>query len=136
MYAAEYGTDWETLTADEAIERAYALGVALTLGERHADELDRLIGAAGTADDRALVRLAYDKGRSRGRTARTEASDAEDAWASVVNDEEREPVEIKDERELPPALRQLPLLRGPGDGLARVRLPRFLLRGGRGPNHR
>ena len=128
MYAGEYGTEWTELTADEAIERAYALGVAQTLGEVHEGELDRLVDAVGTADDRALVQLAYDKGRSRGKTARIEAGGAEEAYESVVNEEEREAVEIEDERELPRSLRRLPLLERPGDGLDRVRLPRFLLR--------
>lgn len=128
MYAGEYGTDWSSIDADEAIERAYALGVARTIGETHAGELDRLIDAVDTADDRALVRLAFDKGRSRGRTARTEADEAEDAWSSLVNDAEREPVTVEDTGELPAALRRLPLLRGPGDDLDRVRLPKFLTR--------
>ena len=33
LYEREYGTDWTTLDKDEATERAYALGVAESLGE-------------------------------------------------------------------------------------------------------
>lgn len=128
MYAEDYGTDWQRLSADEAIERAYALGVAHTLGEQHEGELDRLREAAGTADDRALVQLAFDKGLSRGMTVRTEAADADDAWTSAFSTDEREPVVITDPQDLPPALKRLPLLQGPGDGLDRVRLPKFLTR--------
>lgn len=128
MYASEYGTDWSSLEADDAIERAYALGVADTLGETHAGELDRLLEAVDTPDDRALVQLAFDKGRSRGRTARSAATDAEDAWSSVVNDAERERITVTEREELPAALRRLPLLQRPRDGLDRVRLPKFLTR--------
>ena len=128
MYDREYGTDWSVLSADEAIERAYALGVAETLDEHHDGELDRLVAAAGSAHDRSLVRLAYDKGRSRGMQAAERGQDDRTVWTDLVNDAERETVAVSRPRRLPPALRSLPLLDPPGDGLDRVRLPRFLLR--------
>lgn len=128
MYDAEYGTGWTVLTAEEAIERAYALGVAETLGERHPDELERLVDAAGSAHDRSLVRLAYDKGRSRGMQAASTERDDSEVWAGLVNDVERERIAVSRPRKLPPALRSVALLDPPGDGLDRVRLPRFLLR--------
>ena len=128
MYASEYGTDWAEIDVDEAIERAYALGVGETLGEGHDGELGRLLDVAGTAHDRAMVRLAYDKGRNRGREATGGDDRPETVWSDLVNDEEREPVAIERDRDLPRALRSLPLLEPPGDGLDRVRLPRFLLR--------
>lgn len=127
-YEAEYGTDWETLEAEEALERAYALGIAETFGEAVPGELDRIRDAVGTAHDRALVQLAYDKGRSRGRTVRPEADSDSAAWSTLLDASEREPVPIADERDLPPALRGLPLLDPPADGLDRIRLPRFLTR--------
>lgn len=128
MYDAEYGTEWAAIETDEAIERAYALGVAETLEETHPGELDRLLDAADTAHDRAMVQLAYDKGRNRGRVASGESTDAETVWSDLVNETERERVTVSRERDLPAALQSLPLLDPPGDGLDRVRLPRFLLR--------
>lgn len=129
MYDAEYGTGWSALTPDEAIERAYALGVSETLGEHHDGEFDRLLGEADTAHDRAMVRLAYDKGRNRGRSAAAEPSaDTETVWTDLVNDAEREPVTVSSNRELPAVLRSLPLLEAPRNDLDRVRLPKFLLR--------
>lgn len=128
MYADEYGTDWQAPEFDRVLERAYALGVSESLGEVHEGELERLVGEADSAHDRSLVRLAYDKGRSRGLEASPEDRDDRSTWESLVNEEERERVAIDDRRELPPSLRSLPLLEPPGDGLDRVRLPRFLLR--------
>lgn len=128
MYSDSYGTDWDDLDAQAAIERAYALGVSESLGETHADELDRLIDAVDTADDRALVRLAYDKGRSRGQTARAESETPESAWTTVVDEADREPVTVSGPQDLPPALRSLPMLDSPGDDMDRIRLPKFLTR--------
>lgn len=128
MYDTEYGTDWSVLSAEQAIERAYALGVAETLGEEHPDELERLVEAAGSPHDRSLVRLAYDKGRSRGMKAAASEEDDREVWTGLVNDVERERIAVSRPRTLPPALRSVALLDPPGDGLDRVRLPRFLLR--------
>lgn len=131
MYADEYGTDWTELEAGEAIERAYALGVAETLGQTHPDELDRLIDAVASAHDRSLVQLAYDEGRSRGLKATAESAPSDDddgVWSSLVTEEEHEMVTVSDARQLPPALRSLPILDPPGDGLDRIRLPKFLTR--------
>lgn len=128
MYDDEYGTDWGEIDTDEAIERAYALGVAETLGETHDDELKRLVDAVNSAHDRSLVRLAYDKGRSRGMSAQPETEDDQSVWSDLVNEEERRRVTVSDPRELPPSLRSLPLLDPPRDDLDRIRLPKFLTR--------
>lgn len=128
MYETEYGTEWSGIETAEAIERAYALGVAETLGEQHPDELERLRGVAETPRDRAIVQLAYDKGRNRGSKASTSSDDADTVWSDLVSESERETVTVSRERDLPSALRSLPLLGPPGDDLDRVRLPKFLLR--------
>lgn len=127
MYLDEYGTEWDRLDVESAIERAYALGVAETLGEAHPGEFDRLTEAVGSAHERALVELAYDKGRNRGREAPTD-TDTETVYAGLVNDDERERVTVTRTQDLPKALRSLRLLEPPADGLDRIRLPRFLLR--------
>lgn len=63
-YEEEYGTDWNALGNDEAIDRAYALGVAAALGEEHPTELDRLRQAMDSAYDRSVIDLAFDEGRT------------------------------------------------------------------------
>lgn len=128
MYDSEYGTEWDAIDTAEAIDRAYALGVAETLGEAHPGELARLQAVADTAHDRAFVQLAYDKGRNRGDAASSNPDDADTVWTELVTDVDREPVPVSLGRNLPPALRSLPLLDRPKDGLDRVRLPKFLLR--------
>lgn len=128
MYETEYGTGWDELEAEEAIERGYALGVAETLEESIPGEIERLIDAVESAHDRALVRLAYDKGRSRGKVARSSTDDSETVWSDLLDESERESVDVTSHRDLPPALRGLPLLDPPDDGLDRVRLPKFLTR--------
>ena len=128
MYADEYGTDWDDVGIDEALERAYALGVAGSLGEVHEGELERLVDAVGSPHERSLVRLAYDKGRSRGQSAPPEEPSDRSTREPLVSDEERERVVVDDRRALPPSLRSLPMLEPPGDRLERLKLPRFLLR--------
>lgn len=85
-YEAVYGTDWVTLEVDEAIERAYALGVAAALGEHHSQELEALRGVADSAYERSVVDLAYDEGRTAGRKA--DPDDASSVWSTLVEEGE------------------------------------------------
>jgi len=64
MYEQRFGTDWETVDRQEAIVRAYAVGVASRLGEEYSDELERLEAQIDTSYDRSFVTLAYQKGRT------------------------------------------------------------------------
>jgi len=60
MYEAVFETDWESLTRENAMFRAYALGVDAALGNDHPEELTRLVRETS----RTLVQLAYDEGKS------------------------------------------------------------------------
>lgn len=84
MYEETLGTDWDRLEHDEAIRRAFALGVAEGFGSAPAGELDRLAAQVPGRYGRSLVELAYDEGRTKGRTPRP-GSD-EEVWADLVMD--------------------------------------------------
>ena len=84
-YERAYGTDWETLDKDEAIDRAYALGVATTLGEYHPDELDAIRAEMDSAYDRSVVELAFDEGKNEGRELTGDGSGADQrVWTELV----------------------------------------------------
>lgn len=85
-YERAFGTDWEALTENEAVDRAYALGVAASLGEYHPDELDAIRDQVDTAYSRSLVDLAFDQGKSEGTaTEDTMDSDDEDeVWEDLI----------------------------------------------------
>jgi hypothetical protein len=81
-YERVYGTDWEELDEDEAIDRAYALGVAASLGEYHREELEAIRGEMTTAYNRSVVDLAFDEGKNEGREVESEES--ETVWNELV----------------------------------------------------
>jgi hypothetical protein len=80
------GTDWDALTRDDAIERAYALGVsAAVLAEYHPDDRDRIRGEMDSADDESVVDLAFEEGKTEAREYRATArDDGPPAWAALV----------------------------------------------------
>jgi len=83
-YEAEFGTDWESVDREEALRRAYALGVAAHLGDDHPEEFERVRAAAETAYDRELIDLAYEEGESKAATARAQGADTDaDIWEAV-----------------------------------------------------
>lgn len=97
-YERAYGTGWDALDKDEAIDRAYALGVAAALGEYHPEELDAIRAEMDTAYDRSVVELAFDEGKNEGRDVDVEESNGDSkVWAKLV---EGETVAV-DEDELP-----------------------------------
>ena len=85
-YERVYGTDWEELDENEAIDRAYALGVAASLGEYHRDELEAIRDEMTTAYNRSVVDLAFDEGKNEGREV--EAEESETVWNELVIGEE------------------------------------------------
>ncbi|MFW6265156.1 MAG: hypothetical protein ACOC2A_00085 [Halanaeroarchaeum sp.] len=60
MYETAFDVDWVTLSREDAMLRAYALGVDAALGNDHPEEVDRL----SRETSRPLVQLAYDEGKS------------------------------------------------------------------------
>ncbi|WP_302082749.1 hypothetical protein [Salinibaculum rarum] len=88
-YERAYGTDWGTIDKDEAIDRAYALGVAASLGEYHPDELDRVREEMDTSYNKSVVDLAFDEGRNEARELDADAGEdaADPVWSELVEGE-------------------------------------------------
>jgi hypothetical protein len=125
MYDRTFGTDWERLDREEAIERAFALGVASWCGREHDGELERLREALSGSYDRSIVELAYEEGYA---LARDLDDDVEAVWDRLVDEDgSLTPVAPLPEA-MPGALGRLAFLRrsdGPPESLD---LPDFLRR--------
>jgi len=134
MYESEFGTEWDDLDKADALERAFALGVARSLGEPNREEYERVCAATDTTYERSLIELAYEEGRRKasGRTAAESTS----VWEELVVDTDDVGVDaasgVEEPRESPdgpPELFSRPApTTVPEDGLDRVRLPEFLRR--------
>ncbi len=145
MYDRHFETDWNSLTQEEAMFRAFALGVDAALGAAHEGEFEAL----QREHHRGLVQIAFDEGKSRatetlqarGGSSRTggdsdfEPGDREwSVWEELVLDQEGEqagfePVEVsRSQLALPEALERPSFLDRPSDSDDRITLPRFLLR--------
>jgi len=88
LYHREYGASWTTLDRDEATERAYALGVAESLGQYDREEFEAIHDEMDTAYDKSMVELAFREGKNEGREAQP-PSDADESaiWADLVEGE-------------------------------------------------
>jgi len=87
-YEQGYGTEWEALDVDAAVDRAYALGVAASMGEYHPDELEAIRNEVGSAYERSVVDLAFEEGKTEGKEIDTdETAEETDAWDALVDDE-------------------------------------------------
>jgi len=87
LYEEKYGTSWTTLDRDEATERAYALGVAESLGEYDREEFEAVHDEMDTAYTKSIVELAFREGKNEGREA-APAGDADEAvWDELVEGE-------------------------------------------------
>ncbi|MFW6317927.1 MAG: hypothetical protein ACOC06_05600 [Halorubrum sp.] len=117
MYERTFGTEWEDLTREEAVERAFALGVAAGVDSPRPEELDRVLEAFPGSYDRSIVELAYDEGRTKALEAKAERDDPddEDVWRSLV-DGAGTPREPPVPAALPGAIRELTLTDGPREG--------------------
>lgn len=117
LYENRFDTDWDHLDRDEAMERAFALGVAASLGQRNEEEYEAVHQAMGTNYDASIVELAYKEGKQKGtkrKRAADNATDLEDIWAAVISAEldDDEPAEDDDTTsratDLPSAVSDLP----------------------------
>jgi hypothetical protein len=98
LYDREYGTDWTTLERDEATERAYALGVAESLGQYNRDEFEALHDEMDSSYDESMIELAFREGKTEGKEIQQSTDDEGDVvWAALVGDEKT----TVDESELP-----------------------------------
>lgn len=145
-YERHFSTDWDSLSRDEAMVRAYALGVAEALGDEYPEEYERLLAA----DKRALIEMAYNEGRRKALhlESEIEAESSEPdgpeerehrVWNRLLAyhepdaDEAVEPAEPASSRprsriDVPATLERMDLLDQPGDDLERLGLPDFLYR--------
>ncbi|WP_336036501.1 hypothetical protein [Halobacterium yunchengense] len=145
MYDDAFDRDWDgdDLDREEAVWRAYALGVAAALGDRNPEEYRELVAAAG----RSLVEMAYDEGKSSAadldsRLASGEAdvdpsefpSRERAVWSKLVTYRQAGGGELAtgsgdaDRMDLPELLERVDLDGVEKDDLSRLRLPEFLSR--------
>jgi hypothetical protein len=132
-YERTYGTDWTTLDPDDAIERAYALGVAASLEEYHPDELDAIRAEVDTPYARSVVDLAFDEGKTEARSAAPATDEDTSVWAQLVEGEtavvDRDDLPTGGQQGLPDAISKMEALDRPDlDRSAAVELPEFLER--------
>lgn len=138
MYEDTFGTDWTDLDdREEAVRRAFALGVAARLGERHPGELDRISRAVGSTYDRSFVELAYHEGRDKAKDVVPEADSDEEVWAELVEGETRidpdkrpDADEAEEDSEVPDAIKKFDVDSRPDDSRDVVSQPKFLTREG------
>ncbi|AKH96643.1 hypothetical protein [Halanaeroarchaeum sulfurireducens] len=140
MYGEAFDDDWTSLDREEAMFRAYALGVDAALGNDHPERVNRLAREAS----RALVQLAYDEGKSvaedelRSGDGEAEAADrdgasAREIWEELVEERRNDPkaqqlVRVSESRnDVPAALSRPEFLDLHSRDADALRLPRFLL---------
>ncbi|MFB6256612.1 MAG: hypothetical protein ABEH58_07820 [Haloplanus sp.] len=132
MYDAEFDTDWDDLDKAGALERAFALGVARSLGNPNREEYERVRDAAETTYERSLVELSYDEGRRKASGRQGEESVA--VWEDLVvkadsDSDGSAPGPRRRSQDGPPGMTDRPEPTVvPEDGLDRIRLPEFLRR--------
>ncbi|ELY93057.1 hypothetical protein C482_20321 [Natrialba chahannaoensis JCM 10990] len=129
MYDKSFGTDWESIDGrEEVVERAYALGVAVRLGDTYTDELDRLTNQVETTYDESFVNLAYQKGRDE--AANLSSQPPREIWQELVEDQTI--IEAKETEEtddtLPDAIRGVDIDSPPADSTESLRRPGLLER--------
>lgn len=143
MYEESFSRDWDgdTLDREEAVWRAYALGVAAALGEQNREEYRELVAAVG----RPLVEMAYDEGKTSAANldSRLAAGEAdlepadfpsrEDAvWSKLVSYRQGEGDQVasggggNERLGLPEFLERIDFDSLDRDDLDRLRLPEFL----------
>ncbi|EJN60306.1 hypothetical protein [Halogranum rubrum] len=136
MYVSDLGTDWTVLARDEALHRAFALGVAAACGHHHPDEYNRVVAAVDSAYERSMVELAYSEGRQKANDLRSDATGAEAIWKQLVDEDDQSALSAAVDRTRPPARLDLPaslsriglLDRSTPDQRESLSLPSFLRR--------
>lgn len=146
MYEEHFETDWDHLSQEEAMFRAFALGVDAAMGAENRAEFQAL----QREHHRGLVQVAFDEGktratdelRERGGTRQTEPTatsfepgDREwEVWEELIVEQASaedafEAVEVSRSRlDRPDALERPGMLDRPDQSDDRITLPRFLLR--------
>ncbi|GAB3688045.1 hypothetical protein GCM10028857_21780 [Salinarchaeum chitinilyticum] len=137
MYEDRFGTDWTSIDdREEAVRRAFALGVDARMGEHYPGELDRISDEVESNYDRSFVELAYHEGRDKADRVDPEpGDDPNDVWEQVVAETTQlDPSDRPDAPEphekegLPGALGGYDLDSRPDDSREAVGRPKFLSR--------
>lgn len=140
MYERAFDQDWDELSREDAMLRAYALGVDAALGTDHPEAVERL----ARETSRPLVQLAYDEGKSVAEEALRTGSGSDRAayrgsdgkwrlWEELVESRRTDPaalelVSVRTTRtDLPSALSRPEFLDPHHRDVDAIRLPRFLL---------
>lgn len=84
MYESTFSAEWSDLPRDEAVERAYALGVAAACGDDNREEYEAIKTAADSAYDRSLIELSFDQGKSQALQLQSSGTDPEGIWDELV----------------------------------------------------
>jgi hypothetical protein len=130
-YEQSYSTDWDALSVDEAVTRAYALGVAASLDEYETDELEAIRGETESAYERSVVDLAFEEGKNEGREQDLKGHEDEEVWRSLVDGDagRTEADSETDSTTLPEAVDRIEALEQPTPGEnSAIELPPFLER--------
>ena len=141
MYERAFDVEWDSLSAEEALRRMYALGTAAELGHRYEDERARILAMATTAYQRSVLELAYAEGRNAVRDHREEYDSDAETWEALIEargiavdpetDDGDGDRDVRDPGErLPNAIDRASMLELDVDDLERLRLPKFLRREG------
>lgn len=135
MYERAFDRDWETLNAEEALRRMYALGISAELGHPYDDERTRILRIADTAYQRSVLDLAYTEGRNAVRDHREEFDSDAVAWETLIEakgidvDPSAEDIDTDSTpAQLPSAVERASMLELDVDELERLKLPKFLRR--------
>lgn len=89
LYQNRFDTEWDSLDRDEAMERAFALGVAASLGDHNKSEFEAIVQEMDTNYDVSIVELAYEEGKNKATKRERTASDSDpkEVFEFVVNEE-------------------------------------------------
>ncbi|AFK19973.1 hypothetical protein E6P09_00255 [Haloferax mediterranei ATCC 33500] len=137
MYERVYGTDWRTISDEEAIRRMYALGVSSALGYPNRGEFERIRRQAGTAYGRSVLQLAFEEGKQRVARNKGEYDSKQDVWEALVDENAtpsttgRADVSMQkptDKQGIPKAVDRIDVLDAGTDDFSQLRLPEFLRR--------
>jgi len=90
LYEDRFSTDWDTLDQKEAVNRAFALGVAASLGDRNAEEFEGVLAEMDSNYAESMVELAYEEGKQKATKRERQAGpdeDDSDIFELVVSEE-------------------------------------------------
>ncbi|MFB6089938.1 MAG: hypothetical protein ABEJ97_02660 [Halobellus sp.] len=134
MYERAFDVGWESLSAEEAVERMYALGIATELGHEYPEERRRLRGLASNAYERSVLDLAFEEGRREVQDVRPDHESDEAAWEELIETTDspapaRESLSVDSSSEVPDVVNRPGALDGfDVDELGRLRFPTLLKR--------